>query len=255
MKRIKSKINRVYGWKRNLPNFKALRYGDVLPGEVIPLEQLPDSVDLRPQDSPIEDQTTIGSCTANAICGNIQFIQPGFTGSRLFVYYNERAIEGSTDTDSGAQISDGIESVTTSGICSESEWPYDVNQFTVKPPINCYTDAKKDVLSQYLMINGVQEMKSCLAQGFPYVFGFSVYESFESDSTAATGIMTTPGQNEECLGGHAVMAVGYIVINGIKYFIVRNSWGTGWGDKGYFYMPEEVMTNVNMASDWSTIRK
>ena len=95
-------------------------------------------------------------------------------------------------------------------------------------------------------------MRSCLSDGCPFIFGFSVYESFESDAVAATGIVPMPGKTETCLGGHAVMAVGYD--DSKQWIIVRNSWGPDWGDKGYFYLPYAYITNNNLADDFWTIR-
>ena len=253
MKIVQSRIGRKYGWKRGLPNFKLKKYRDVCPGEVVSVTQLPPSVDLRPKCLPVYDQGSLGSCSANAIAGAIEFLQPGFMPSRLFIYWNERDIEGSTSNDSGAQLTDGIASILTTGVCSEAEWPYDISKFTVKPVNQCYVDAKKNVLSQYLNINGLQEIKSCLYQGYPFVFGFSVYQSFESDQVAQTGIVPMPLRSEECLGGHAVLCCGYDDKMGCA--IVKNSWGSGWGDNGFFYMPYQYISNQDMASELLTVRK
>jgi len=204
-----SKINRNYGWKKSHSLYKLAKYGAVCPNEVIAMESLPESVDLRSKCLPVYDQGELGSCSANSIAGVIEFLQPGFMASRLFIYYNERAIEGTVNQDAGAMITDGINSVISTGVCSESSWPYDISKFTSKPPDNCYLEAKNDILKQYLQINGLQEMQSCLAQGYPFVFGFSVYESFEGTDVAQTGKVSMPGTNDNCLGGHAVMACGY----------------------------------------------
>ena len=253
MKIAQSKIGRIYGWHQPKVPHNTKLYRVELASEVVSTDQLPESVDLRSKCLPVYDQGQLGSCSANAIAGAIEFLQPGFMPSRLFIYYNERSIEGTTDQDAGAEITDGVKSIVTTGVCSETDWPYDISKFTQKPSDNCYSDAKNDILSQYLQINGVQEMKSCLAQGFPFVFGFAVYESFESAQVASTGVMPIPNSNEQCLGGHAVMACGYDSTKGI--FIVKNSWGTGWGDGGFFYMPESYITNTNLASEFLTVRK
>ena len=95
-------------------------------------------------------------------------------------------------------------------------------------------------------------MKGCLASGFPFVFGFTVYESFESQEVAKTGMVPMPAAGESVLGGHAVLAVGYD--DGHQRFIVRNSWGTGWGMQGYFTMPYAYLTERDLSSDFWTIR-
>jgi len=256
--RNKSKINRKYGFKKGLSNYKFKLYKDVLPNEVTPLDMLPDSVDLRLTCKPgaltVYDQLSLGSCTSNSLAGAIQFLQPTFTPSRLGIYWGERVIEGDTDQDAGAEIADGVTVVDTTGVASETLWPYDVSQFAVKPPQSYFDAAKNDIVTQYLRVNGIQEMKSCLAQGFPFSFGFSVYESFEGQDVASNGMVTMPNPNEQCLGGHAVLGVGYKNINGVDYIIVKNSWGPGWGDSGFFYFPEEYISNPDLASDFWTLR-
>ena len=198
-----------------------------------------------------------GNCTANAIGGAHQFNQikqkapVNFVPSRLFIYFNERAMERTVDEDSGAMIRDGVKSIVRQGVCPETEWPYDVGQFKTKPSTQCYTHALTHQLISYQrLLTSLPLMKSCLANGFPFVFGFAVYESFELPSVAKTGMMPMPSGSQ--MGGHAVMAVGYD--DSINRVIVRNSWGAGWGDKGYFYMPYEYITNTNLCDDFWTIR-
>jgi len=221
------------------------------------------NVDLRQHCPNVYDQETIGSCTANAICGAYEYdyLKSNrkinklaiFSPSRLFLYYNEREMENTTKTDSGAEIRDGIKSINKVGLCSEKEWPYDIKNFDVKPNNKCYKDAKKHESVVYGSVKQtLEQLKSCLSSGYPFVFGFVVYESFESDEMAKTGIMTMPTKDDKKLGGHAVMAVGYN--NSKKTFIIRNSWGKNWGDNGYFYMPYEYMLNSDLCSDFWMIQ-
>jgi C1A family cysteine protease len=245
-----------YGWVRDLPDHRDFLFA--APGAT--LAALPPKADLRPKCPPVYDQGQLGSCTANAIAGLFQFDElkeekdnPPVP-SRLFIYYNERAIEGSVGTDSGAQLRDGIKTVVKYGVCPEHIWPYDISQFAVKPPAAAFQQAKQDRAINYLRIPQVlNQMKGCLASGFPFVFGFSVYESFEGRQVAQTGVMNLPESSEAVLGGHAVCAVGYD--DSERRFTVRNSWGTGWGMQGYFTMPYAYMTDPNLASDFWTIRK
>jgi C1A family cysteine protease len=220
---------------------------------------LPTKFDLTNICPGVYDQGQLGSCTANAIAGAIEFeqikqdLKPFFTPSRLFIYYNERAMEGTVDSDSGAQIRDGIKSVSKQGDCPETEWPYDISKFKTKPPAKCYKDALKyKVVLYQRLIQNLNQMKGCLASGYPFVFGFSVYESFEGPQVAKTGVVPMPAQGEQQLGGHAVMAVGYD--DASQRFNVRNSWGTGWGIKGYFTIPYAYLTQASLASDFWTIR-
>jgi len=222
------------------------------------LPHLPSKVDLRPKCPPIENQGSIGSCTANALAGALEFLElkdgaPLVDLSRLFIYYNERAIEGSVKQDSGAFIRDGIKSLAKQGVCPEKEWPYKVSKFKTKPPVKCYTAAKEHQITSYHRINSLDEMKTCLAAGFPFVFGFTVYEAFESAAVAKSGVLNLPGPSEKVQGGHAVMAAGYD--DAQQRFIIRNSWDTDWGMKGYFTMPYDYVDPAkNLADDFWTIR-
>ena len=244
-----------YGWVRDLPDQRDHLYA--APAEI--LLKLPTSVDLRPQCPDVYDQEQLGSCTANAIAAALEFDQmkekqPNiFMPSRLFIYYNERVIEGTVSEDAGAQVRDGIKSVAKQGDCPESLWPYDITKFAVKPPPQCYQQALKFKAVNYQRVPQVSnQMKGCLASGYPFVFGFAVYESFESQQVAQTGHAPMPAPTEASIGGHAVMAVGYD--DSENWFIVRNSWGAGWGMKGYFTLPYAYLIEPNLASDFWTIR-
>jgi C1A family cysteine protease len=242
---------RRYTWKPDLPDHRDHLYA--LPGT-----PLPSHVDLRPKCSPVEDQGQLGSCTAHALAGALEFLEgPSGNGfyriSRLFVYWNERNLEGTVSQDSGAQIRDGVKTLATLGACHETLWPYVIAQFKRKPSAKCYTDAAGHKISEYLRVTSLAGSMSALAAGFPVVFGFSVYSSFESDQVAQSGIVNLPAKGEQLLGGHAVLAVGYD--NPSQRLIVRNSWGASWGQQGYFTMPFEYVANPRLASDFWTIRK
>lgn len=244
-----------YGWTRDLPDARDVGYAAPL----LRFPQgLPPLVDLRSECPPVYDQGQLGSCTANAIAGAIQFEQmkqggTEFAPSRLFIYYNERVIEGTVSQDSGAQIRDGIKSVATLGAPPETDWPYDITQFAKQPPQQAFDDAKQDLVSAYARVTqNLLQMQGCLASGYPFVFGFTVYSSFESDSVAQSGLVPMPTSAETVVGGHAVLAVGYD--NGTRTFIIRNSWGPGWGKAGYCFMPYEYLLSPALASDCWTIR-
>ena len=245
-----------YGWVRDLPDRRDLAYEP--PPEIS--AALPAHVDLSPGFPDCYDQGQLGSCTANAIAGALQYLEtkegenPPLMPSRLFIYYNERAMEGTVGSDSGAQIRDGIKSVVRQGFCPESEWPYDINAFAQKPPDMCFQDARTDRVSQYLRVAVAQvPMLTCLASQYPVVIGFTVYESFESQDVARSGIVPMPQPSEKVVGGHAVVAVGYDMA--AATFRCRNSWSTNWGMNGYFTMPFAYLTDPSLASDFWTIRK
>jgi len=245
------KYVQAYGWIPDRPDHRDYLYSAIAPKVKLPLK-----VDLRAQCSPIENQGRLGSCTANALAGNLQFLEEvsGQTYqdlSRLFIYYNERAVEGTVGSDSGAMIRDGIKVLAKYGVCPESSWPYDISRFTRKPSAACYKQALKRHISSYHRLQTLNEMLNCLAEGFPFVFGFTVYESFESLKVAQTGLVPMPKKSERALGGHAVMAAGYDQKQ--KRFIVRNSWGPQWGQAGYFTMPYAYLETL--ADDFWTIRQ
>jgi C1A family cysteine protease len=248
------KVSR-YGWLPDLPDHRDQPYA--APMELI--GALPARVDLRPQCPPVYNQGQLGSCTANAIAAAIQFerrkqnLLPDFTPSRLFIYYNERVIEHSVASDSGAQIRDGIKSVAKQGDCPETEWPYDIAKFKIKPPAQCYSDALQYKVVLYQRVaQALSQLKGCLASGCPFVFGFTVYESFESATVAKTGHAPLPQGGEAVIGGHAVVGVGYD--DAKQWFVVRNSWGASWGMKGYFTLPYAYLIDAGLASDFWTVR-
>lgn len=258
-----------YGWTRDLPDHRDL----VRATAPETLANLPASVDLStdPAMPPIYDQAQIGSCTANAIAAAVEYELrkqklADFMPSRLFIYYNERAMEGSVGSDSGAQIRDGVKSVATQGVCPEDEWPYDGDPANSdgswpagqragqKPTTACYSVASGTEAVQYERVpQELDHIKAALAAGVPVVFGFSVYASFESQETAQTGDAPMPAPGEAQLGGHAVLAVGYD--NATDRFKVRNSWGTGWGQAGYFTLPYAYLTDSRLASDLWTVKR
>ena len=241
------------GWIPDLPDHRDFLYAAIRPVGV----RLPKSVDLRAGMSPVENQGQLGSCTANALVGALEFLEMK-TGkslvdlSRLFIYYNERAIEHTVRSDSGAMLRDGIKTLAAQGVCPEKNWPYVTSALTKKPTSSCYTAAKKHTISSYHRLSSLADMRACLAEGYPFVFGFSVYETFESASVARTGVVNMPKRAERQLGGHAVCAVGYDDV--AKRVLVRNSWGPGWGQKGYFTMPYDYVADRNLSDDFWTVR-
>jgi C1A family cysteine protease len=243
-----------FGWVPDLPDQRDFAFRVPRRTAVA----LPPAVDLRPQMPAVYDQGALGSCTSNAIGGAFEFEllkqkEPDFVPSRLFIYYNERVIERTVDIDSGAQLRDGMKTLANQGVCPEPMWPYVISQFAAKPTPECYAEAKKHLGVTYMRVEqDVAQMRGCVADGYPFIFGFTVYESFESAAVARTGKVPMPQADERTLGGHAMCVVGYD--NPKKLFIVRNSWGEGWGKKGYGTMPYAYFTNTDLSADFWTLR-
>lgn len=244
-----------YGWKPDLPDRR-----DRLRVARPRVEPLPLLVDLREHFPPCYDQGELGSCTAQSIAGLLEYAQlkqPGggenFTPSRLFIYYGERLIEGTVMEDCGAQIRSGIKVVAEDGAPPEEMWPYEIGKFSKKPTKKSYREARKHQAITYERVcQRIEDIRGCLSDGFPFAFGFSVYEGFESDETARTGVLAYPKSEERMLGGHAVVGCGYDHDNQVIF--VRNSWSTDWGQNGYFTMPYEYLLDPNMADDFWSIR-
>ena len=120
------------------------------------------------------------------------------------------------------------------------------------PAPEAFADAQDRQIKSYRRFSGLSAMKQCLAEGHPFVFGFTVYQSFESDQVAQDGLVQKPGPGEQSLGGHAVLCVGYD--EATQRVLVRNSWGAEWGDGGYFTLPYTYIGSRDLADDMWTIR-
>jgi C1A family cysteine protease len=199
------------------------------------------------------------SCTANALAGAVEYLEmkqdKSFEdASRLFIYYNERMLEGTICADAGAELRDGIKTLVKFGVCREKLLPYEPKKFTRKPSKKCYTAALDHRITKYYKIASLEGMRECLAMGFPFSFGFAVFESFETKEVAKTGMMPMPNPEvEELLGGHAVLAVGYD--DEKRLFKIRNSWGERWGEFGYFYMDYSYIADKRFCSDFWVVTK
>lgn len=242
--------NHVYNWQPQLPDKR--NYPSHVKTKLI----LPREVDLRPKFIAPFDQLEEGSCTANETAGAMWYYWNGqhqkFTPvfSRQFIYYNERNYEGTPNEDSGAIVHDGFRVVRKYGAPTEESWPYS-QPFNLKPDANSFSTAKQWRIPFYRHpAQTARALKSVLAAGYPIGFGFTVYDSFESEAVARSGVVPLPSRSESVLGGHAVLLVGYLKYNGAWYFIVRNSWGTNWGKAGYFFMPFDYVLDKELCSDF-----
>lgn len=222
----------------------------------------PKVVDLRDKMPPVYNQGPLGSCTAQALAAAFDFNRqkqgvPFMDPSRLFIYWNERDLEGTVSVDAGAQLRTGVKVLVRFGTSDEETWPYDIKKFTKKPSAEAYEEAERNQTLTYQRIlregsDPSSDMIACLNEGFPFVTGFMVYESFESAKATRTGVIPMPKPSEQALGGHAIVVVGYDTTKG--HYICRNSWGKVWGDKGYCYMPFEYLERVDLSDDQWTLR-
>jgi C1A family cysteine protease len=233
--------------------------------------KLPQKVDLRAACPPIFDQGSLGSCTANAgAAAYIMTYMPNRASdaeiSRLYLYYMERFLEGTTAEDAGASMRSIGKALNKYGVCEEPLWPYIVEKYAEDPPDAADIDAGTRMIKAYSKLSDISQIKRYLANNkLPVMIGIEVYESFETEAVGNTGIVPMPKAGENCLGGHAIDIVGYdddfgkkiksgcalsnLIISIYKffagaadsgedgYFIFRNSWGNGWGDGGYGYLP------------------
>jgi C1A family cysteine protease len=223
--------------------------------------ELPKEVDLRDKMSPVVDQGQLGSCTANAIASGLreylllQSGDPFVQLSRLFLYWHEREMEGHVREDSGAYIRDGMKVLQKIGVCPEADFPYRPEHFADTPTQKAETDAAAYRIGEYHRVLDLDALKAALAEGLPVVIGMKVYESFESEEVARTGKVPVPKKStERVLGGHAMLAVGYKDRGNAGYVIVRNSWGAGWGDQGYCYIPYKMFKDPDILLDMWTGR-
>lgn len=275
------------GWLPDVPDKRDIPFTAVFR---VP-RKLPARADLREGCSPVEDQENLGSCTAQALVGALEFLElrallspsdeskianppsPLKTArghlaqsadvakskisrfrdlSRLFVYYNERAVIGTVQEDSGAMLRTGIKTLKAQGVCREALWPYAIRRFAARPSEACYAEAADHQVTAYQRLNTLNEMKACLAMNLPFVFGFAVYEHVMSADVARTGQIRLPGKSERMLGGHAVMAVGYH--DRTRMILFRNSWGAAWGQAGYGQMPYAYLESRELSDDFWCIQ-
>lgn len=256
---------RFYGWQPSPPDIRDMMYmpsptmrGALPPSVLLNVPELPAPF------SPAWQQGGIGSCGPHSAALDLVFAQlkqdanagSAVMPSRLFIYYNTRQLMGTVNQDSGVQNRALLKSLAQFGWCDESLWPYSDSRqkMTTKPPAECYEQAATRRISAYLAVQqDLTTMKTCLADGDPFIFGFSVYESLESPMVTRTGMIPMPNHRERQVGGHDVLVIGYR--DDIGCFVIRNSWGAEWGENGTGYIPYAYATHPQLAGDFWTVRK
>lgn len=242
-----------YGWKPSLPDPRD-HIADASGIKILP------EVDPRHEMPPIVDQGQLGSCTANAVARAVEYDLMLNTGSaadalsRLFLYYGERQYEGTLGQgDTGAFGRDGFKVAKNIGVPEEKLWPYLIERFEEKPPRNAYADAPHHRIKGYKAVpQHLQSIKAVLSNKQTVAFGFTVFESFESEQVAKTGIVPMPEPGEKQVGGHEVLGVGYLK-HSPEYALVDNSWSEGWGIGGRMLFPWAYLLDRQLAGDLRTI--
>jgi hypothetical protein len=243
------------GWTPDLPYHKHKKYTDIADPSM--LDHPKPTADLSGLFPEVVNQEGLNCCTACACTGAYEYeiglAQAHIVSARfsfIFVYYNQRVLQGSLHCNLGASIGDGLYTLSHRGVCTDDEWPVNFHEFEKKPYKSCYEDALGNRISAYYQLDrDIKQMKACLSEGHPFIFGFSA-----SDSTrnAPNGDIPIPGDDDSSIFGHAVVAVGYD--DEKQLFNIRNSWGNAWGNNGYGTIPYSYLTEEGFSRDFWTIR-
>lgn len=265
-----TEINYAMGWQRDLPDVR-----DYSPEKVLvktskalkaaPKSGLPKKKDLSQYCSPIENQLSIGSCTANAGVGLLEYYENKAFGkhldaSRLFLYKTTRNLLG-WKGDTGAWLRTTMQAMVLFGAPPTKYWKYDISKFDVEPEAFLYAFASSYKAIQYYRLdqpglseaNLLKRVKQFICYGYPSMFGFTVYNSGNAD-----GEFAYPEPEDTVQGGHAVVAVGYddnrVVGKRKGALKIRNSWGTGWGQDGYGWLPYDYILSGLAVDFWSLFK-
>jgi C1A family cysteine protease len=211
-------------------------------------------VDLREWDSPVEDQSALGSCVAHAVTSAYELmVRQHYPGqfvelSRLFVYYNTREIEGTLNEDSGVYyLRNALQAVQKKGICREEVWPYQLHQWDEQPSEECYQDGATRVITEYTRLTTHDQVLDAINYGRPVVVGMYIYNEF-LEITADNPVVPMPADPAvDLVGGHAVVIVGYDLER--QQYLIKNSFGLEWGDQGYAWLPFDYA--IYMFEQWS----
>lgn len=243
-------MNKVGGWKRQAASAKDHPFKGV---KARIAEATSTNIDLRRWCSPVEDQGRLSSCVGNAVVSGLELLnikvgRPHVDLSRLFVYYNARLFHNAADKDEGTFIRLAMNTLEALGTCKEQSWPYMTSNVLLRPKWSCYSEAYGHKIGRYELISGTGDTRNdaivdALSGGYPVVFGMDVDTGFQA--TGADGMVRFSGPG---LGGHAMLIVGADVTK--RLFTARNSWGQGWGDSGYCYIPFKALDDHDAGDFW-----
>ncbi len=270
---VKSKFGYKYNLKPDQHKTPHKNFSSFL--KLMGANELPKSVNLIPKFNPIEDQGQLGACSAFSAGADIEYLYGNpFVSSKLYIYYNGRAVEGTVEDDSGCTLEDQADQLKVYGVCDTAKWPYSIEKFTEKPPEKCYVEGRTYLAGESYRVDNFYEWKQALAMGLPIYFGVTVTDKFED--SVYTGIIPDDVADGEELGGHAILCVGYSIDDKSKCpirkfisslfhlstpsettYIFRNSWGVDDGDgkriglpeyPGYFKISESALKTILMDS-------
>jgi hypothetical protein len=269
---------RNFGYLPDLPDFRDWSYAaalaDPLMADAVP-EQFPERVLIRDLHRiPVVDQGNIGSCVGCSVASLHAYERKVAMRSILQIYYEARRLRGWQNEDTGAFIRDAIKVIANLGAGRSVWWPYDVNKFTVDPPLKVDRDALLRRIFSYWSVEGREQYRACLASGHPFVIGSNLYSNFGTQRVWDHGIVGMPSSRDYEWGGHAYLVVGYdsnfkqsewaqnrmmagfpasLVPDDV--YICRNSWGTEWGYRGDFAVAAEFIDSMWFSDDGWTVRK
>jgi C1A family cysteine protease len=245
-----SPAGRRYGYKRNPADHRDFGLTSAPLVQAAP----PPAASLKEWLGAVKNQGDEGSCTAHAGTENLEFLYRKYKGqtpvfSPAFLYYQERLLDGSIQfDDDGSTGRSSCKAMNQFGVCLESQLPYIPGKYSIPPTPEQYQDAIANKYGAYHFLSTVADMKACIASGYCFMIGFTVYDSFEA--IGADGMMPAPNKStEQVLGGHEVLVYGYDDAKGPGAFSVLNSWGTSFGDSGTFYMPYAVAADKDVLMD------
>lgn len=247
-------MDRKFGWRPSLPDFRDFRYRAISPDKEV--AQLPPVKYLICP--PVVDQGDLGSCVFFALSYAMESAQVSQdiipeNPSQLFAYYHYRETYGQIDYDDGAMIRDAVKLLAADGICGEEDWPYLTANFAVKPPFQSYIKAREHRIQSYHALETMEDMLNCIADGYGFVCGISVYSSIDDAVVVKTGKVPVPGKDDKFLGGHAIYVGGYNLHK--QMFKFQNSWGKDWGDQGFGWIPFAYLESNGLCGDRWTVRR
>jgi C1A family cysteine protease len=255
-------MTHAFGWRPELPA-RDLLFGDAR--YVRTLAELPDEVDNSGLAHRPENQGRQSSCVGHATGTVFEVCRAkdwgggdpanAFQASRAFIYYEARRRQGWEHEDGGCYIRDAMDVCVEQGVPIEQSFPYDEHVYDREPPPEVYHQAEHFQVTRRLKLRNTRlvELLTCLADGYAFEGGLTLYESIESVAVALTGRIPLPGWRESVIGGHALAFLGYS--RRTEMFKGQNSWSEQWGDNGFFYVPFDYVTDGQLAADFHTIQR